>query len=97
MSHACFTPVDCEPTPALPLDTLTHPSILSPHKLEPGHAHASASTLTSFGKMLARSSLLVAVTDSEGNSGWGECWCNFPSGGMAYKVRLYDDTLAPLP
>ena len=43
--------------------------------------------VTSFGKMLARSSLLVAVTDSEGNIGWGECWCNFPSGGMAYKVR----------
>ena len=51
--------------------------------------------VTSFGKMLARSSLLVAVTDSAGNIGWGECWCNFPSGGMAYKVRLYEDTLAP--
>ena len=51
--------------------------------------------VTSFGKMIARSSLLIAVTDCDGQTGWGECWCNFPSGGMAYKVRLYQDTVAP--
>lgn len=51
--------------------------------------------VTSFGRMTARSSLLIAVEDDRKRVGWGETWCNFPSGGMAYKSHLFTDTLMP--
>jgi len=69
--------------------------IIQAIRLYPCRIPLDRPVITSFGKMTARSSLLIAVEDPQGYTGWGECWCNFPSGGMAYKQRLYQDTLAP--
>ena len=51
---------------------------------------------TSFGTMHSRPMVLVRVTDTEGNEGWGEVWCNFPSVGAEHRARLIDHTIAPM-
>lgn len=43
---------------------------------------------TSFGTMHDRPSLLVRLTERSGCVGYGEIWCNFPSGGADYKASL---------
>ena len=43
---------------------------------------------TSFGTMYDRPALLVQITDADGCVGYGEVWCNFPSGGAEYKAGL---------
>lgn len=51
---------------------------------------------TSFGTMTDRPALFVRVEDTDGASGWGEVWCNFPSVGAEHRARLIDAVLAPL-
>jgi D-galactarolactone cycloisomerase len=51
---------------------------------------------TSFGIMRDRPALFVRVTDTEGEVGWGEIWCNFPSVGAEHRARLVDSVFAPL-
>jgi len=51
---------------------------------------------TSFGVMLDRPMVLVCVTNIDGQQGWGEVWCNFPSVGAEHRKRLVDEILAPL-
>jgi L-alanine-DL-glutamate epimerase-like enolase superfamily enzyme len=51
---------------------------------------------TSFGTMLDRPALLVRVEDTDGASGWGEVWCNFPGCGAEHRARLLDTVIAPL-
>lgn len=51
---------------------------------------------TSFGVMHDRPAVFVHVQDEEGNSGWGEIWCNFPSCGAEHRARLLDTVMAPL-
>ena len=43
---------------------------------------------TSFGVMRDRPMVLVRVEDSDGATGWGEVWCNFPSCGAEHRARL---------
>jgi L-alanine-DL-glutamate epimerase-like enolase superfamily enzyme len=52
--------------------------------------------VTSFGSMRDRPALFVRVEDGDGQSGWGEVWCNFPSMGAEHRTRLINETLAPM-
>jgi D-galactarolactone cycloisomerase len=51
---------------------------------------------TSFGLMRDRPAVFVQVTDTEGASGWGEIWCNFPTVGAEHRARLALSVFAPL-
>ena len=51
---------------------------------------------TSFGIMHARPAVFVRVRDEQGQEGWGEVWCNFPSVGAEHRARLVHSVLAPL-
>ena len=51
--------------------------------------------VTSFGKMLNRPAVFVRAEDDDGNVGWGEVWCNFPSTGAEHRARLVNEVLAP--
>jgi L-alanine-DL-glutamate epimerase-like enolase superfamily enzyme len=53
--------------------------------------------VTSFGEMRDRPTLFVRVEDSDGQAGWGEAWCNFPSVGAEHRARLINGMLAPMP
>ena len=50
----------------------------------------------SFGTMHDRPAVLVRATDSEGRTGWGEIWCNFPRYAAEHRARLVRTVLAPL-
>jgi L-alanine-DL-glutamate epimerase-like enolase superfamily enzyme len=52
--------------------------------------------VTSFGEMRDRPAVFVRVEDGDGQTGWGEVWCNFPSVGAEHRTRLINETLAPL-
>ena len=52
---------------------------------------------TPFGLNRGRETVLVRVTDAEGETGWGEAWCNYPSGiGAEHRARLIGAVLVPL-
>ncbi|QIO34818.1 mandelate racemase/muconate lactonizing enzyme family protein [Bradyrhizobium sp. 1(2017)] len=51
--------------------------------------------ITSFGRMKDRPAVFVRVEDADGNTGWGEVWCNFPAPGAEHRVRLVNEVLAP--
>lgn len=51
---------------------------------------------TSFGTMFDRPSVLVRLEDRDGEVGWGEVWCNFPSCGAEHRARLIIEVLMPL-
>ena len=52
--------------------------------------------VTSFGEMRDRPTLFVRVEDDDGQTGWGEVWCNFPSVGAEHRTRLINEMLAPM-
>jgi D-galactarolactone cycloisomerase len=52
--------------------------------------------VTSFGEMRDRPTLFVRVEDGDGQFGWGEAWCNFPSVGAEHRTRLINEMLAPM-
>lgn len=56
----------------------------------------ATSVVTSFGEMRDRPTLFVRVEDGDGQTGWGEVWCNFPSVGAEHRTRLINDMLAPM-
>src|SRR5258708_25954649 len=49
----------------------------------------------SFGTMTERPAVFVRVEDSEGASGWGEIWCNFPNAAAEHRALLFADIVAP--
>ena len=51
--------------------------------------------VTSFGVMRDRPALFVRAISSQGDVGWGEIWCNFPSVGAEHRARLVNSVLAP--
>jgi D-galactarolactone cycloisomerase len=55
----------------------------------------TAPVITSFGRMSDRPAVFVRAEDIDGNVGWGEVWCNFPSPGAEHRVRLVNEILAP--
>jgi D-galactarolactone cycloisomerase len=52
--------------------------------------------VTSFGAMRDRPALFVRVEDGDGDFGWGEAWCNFPSVGAEHRARLINEMLGPM-
>ncbi|HEV7602633.1 MAG TPA: mandelate racemase/muconate lactonizing enzyme family protein [Bradyrhizobium sp.] len=56
----------------------------------------STPVVTSFGSMRDRPAVFVRVEDGDGQIGWGEVWCNFPSVGAEHRTRLINDMLAPM-
>jgi L-alanine-DL-glutamate epimerase-like enolase superfamily enzyme len=56
----------------------------------------STPVVTSFGSMRDRPAVFVRVEESEGETGWGEAWCNFPSVGAEHRTRLINEMLAPM-
>jgi L-alanine-DL-glutamate epimerase-like enolase superfamily enzyme len=46
--------------------------------------------------MLDRPAVFVRVEDTDGNTGWGEVWANFPSNGAEHRARLVNEVLAPM-
>jgi L-alanine-DL-glutamate epimerase-like enolase superfamily enzyme len=52
--------------------------------------------VTSFGEMRDRPAVFIRVEDGDGQTGWGEVWCNFPSVGAEHRTRLINDMLAPM-
>lgn len=54
----------------------------------------AAPVVTSFGKMPNRPAVFVRVEDEDGNVGWGEAWCNFPSTAAEHRARLVNEVLA---
>ena len=55
----------------------------------------STPVVTSFGRMVNRPAVFVRVEDTDGNTGWGEVWSNFPSNGAEHRARLVNEVLAP--
>lgn len=51
---------------------------------------------TSFGTMRDRPMVAVRVADSDGATGWGEVWCNFPTVGAEHRARLVESAVGPL-
>ena len=51
---------------------------------------------TAFGTMTDRPAVVVGVRSSEGLTGHGEVWCNFPAPAADYRARLIVSVLAPL-
>jgi L-alanine-DL-glutamate epimerase-like enolase superfamily enzyme len=52
--------------------------------------------VTSFGRMNDRPAVFVRVEDEDGEQGFGEVWCNFPSVGAEHRARLINEMLAPM-
>lgn len=50
---------------------------------------------TSFGTMYDRPAVFVELTDSDGNKGLGEVWCNFPACGAEHRARLLETAIFP--
>jgi D-galactarolactone cycloisomerase len=50
---------------------------------------------TSFGTMYDRPAVFVELQDSDGNSGLGEVWCNFPACGAEHRARLLETAIFP--
>ena len=49
-----------------------------------------------FGAMTNRPAVLLRVTASDGVTGWGEAFSNFPQVGAEHRARLVDSIFAPL-
>jgi L-alanine-DL-glutamate epimerase-like enolase superfamily enzyme len=56
----------------------------------------AAPVVTSFGEMRDRPAVFVRAEDSDGVTGWGEVWCNFPAVGAEHRARLINEMLSPM-
>ena len=52
--------------------------------------------VSSLGSMPVRNGVLIAITSSDGVTGWGEIWCNFPPRGAEARLNLMQDVIGPL-
>ena len=50
---------------------------------------------TSFGIMTDRPAVYLLLEDTQGNTGIGEVWCNFPSCGAEHRARLLTTAILP--
>lgn len=58
-------------------------------------AAANPPIRASFGLIKERSSLLVAIDDHDGNTGWGEVWTGLPAFGATHRAELLEKIVAP--
>ncbi len=63
--------------------------------LHPLRAASGAGPSMALGAMPTRPALLIAVTDTQGCTGWGEVWANFPPRANVHKMQLIEDVVAP--
>ena len=50
---------------------------------------------TSFGTMTDRPAVYLMLRDTQGNTGVGEVWCNFPTCGAEHRARLLESAILP--
>lgn len=50
---------------------------------------------TSFGIMTDRPAVYLILQDTQGNTGVGEVWCNFPTCGAEHRARLLESAILP--
>ena len=55
----------------------------------------SVGPVSSLGDMPVRNGVLIAITSSDGVTGWGEIWCNFPPRGSVARLNLLQDVIGP--
>jgi D-galactarolactone cycloisomerase len=58
-------------------------------------AKASVGPNSSLASMPARNGLLIALSTTDGVTGWGEVWCNFPPRGNLSRLHLLADVICP--
>ena len=58
-------------------------------------AETSSGPESSMGKIGTRKGLLIEITDTDGGTGWGEIWCNFPPRAAETLAILFEDLIAP--
>ena len=63
--------------------------------VHPLRAAGGVSPSMALGVMPTRPALLVSVTDTQGCTGWGEVWANFPPRANVHKAHLIEDIVAP--
>lgn len=51
--------------------------------------------VSSLALMPTRNGVLIEITATDGATGWGEAWCNYPPRGNLAKVNLIQDVIAP--
>ncbi|MFV0297274.1 MAG: mandelate racemase/muconate lactonizing enzyme family protein [Hyphomicrobiaceae bacterium] len=51
--------------------------------------------INAFATIPERVAVFVKLTDTDGVSGWGEIWSNFPTIGAEHRARLFDALVAP--
>ncbi|MEM8664710.1 MAG: mandelate racemase/muconate lactonizing enzyme family protein [Pseudomonadota bacterium] len=57
--------------------------------------HVEGGPVSSLALMPLRTGLLIKLTASDGATGWGEAWCNYPPRGNLNKLALLEDPIAP--
>ena len=50
---------------------------------------------TAFGVMTDRPAVVIEARSTDGFSGYGEVWCNFPAPAAGYRARLIESVLGP--
>lgn len=63
--------------------------------VHPLRAAGGVSPSMALGTMPTRPALLISVTDTQGCTGWGEVWANFPPRANLHKAHLVEDIVAP--
>jgi L-alanine-DL-glutamate epimerase-like enolase superfamily enzyme len=58
--------------------------------------NAPPAVRSSFGSVQQRTSLLVRVTNRQGQHGWGEIWSGYPALGAYHRALLLEKIVAPL-
>jgi len=51
--------------------------------------------INAFGSIPERVAIFIRLTDSDGCTGWGEVWSNFPTVGAEHRARLFATFIAP--
>ncbi len=74
----------------------TDPFTIESLSVEVYRAPTARAVRTSFGSMTDRPAVLVTVRSSEGSTGYGEVWCNFPAAAAEYRSQLILSVLGPL-
>lgn len=63
--------------------------------VHPLRANGGIGPSMALGTMPTRPALLISVTDTQGCTGWGEVWANFPPRASIHKAHLIEDVVSP--
>jgi len=73
----------------------SQPLTLSHVNVHPLRTSGGISPSMALGIMPTRPALLISITDTQGCTGWGEVWANFPPRANIHKAHLIEDIVAP--